>query len=303
MSGPTKKKRAEDEVRTDEPVDDAEDDDGSSGNSDSESEEELMDQQEVEVDFEARTPEDCDFDGIKQLLHQLFLSSNINITELAELIIQQNYIGSIVRQTDDVLDISDDEFDDLNEVFGITTLIDLNKNTESSECLSNLRTFLLEKVKQSKNDKAHQLFRSVLEEKKHNVGFLINERYINIPAKISVPLLETLSKEMDDAARRKQMEKLDYFVMICKVNKLKEDNSSRRNNATKPDELIWTNAEEEIIAQHSLFEFDYSVSHQHDSVLGGSWKESDSVYDPWRKVLIFNNYESVVQHVRDAFVQ
>jgi len=160
-------------------------------------------------------------------------------------------------------------------------------------------------VKESKNDKAHQLFRSVLEERKHNVGFLINERYINIPAKISVPLLETLSKEMEDAARRKRMEKMDYFVMICKVNKLKEDKNKRRNNSStrKDEELIWTNAEEEIIAQHCLFECDYSVSHQHDSVLGGSWKESDSVYDPWRRVLIFNNYDAVVQHVRDAFVQ
>jgi hypothetical protein len=53
--------------------------------------------QKIQVDFEGRSPVDADFHGIKQLLQQLFLKAHVNLSELAELIIRQNYVGSVVK--------------------------------------------------------------------------------------------------------------------------------------------------------------------------------------------------------------
>lgn len=53
--------------------------------------------QKIQVDFEGRNPVDADFHGIKQLLQQLFLKAHINLSELADLIIGQNYVGSVVK--------------------------------------------------------------------------------------------------------------------------------------------------------------------------------------------------------------
>lgn len=47
--------------------------------------------QELQADFEGRNPEDCDFHGIKQLLRQLFLKSNVDLGGLAQIIICKLY--------------------------------------------------------------------------------------------------------------------------------------------------------------------------------------------------------------------
>jgi hypothetical protein len=53
--------------------------------------------QKIQVDFEGRNPTDADFHGIKQLLQQLFLKAHVNLSELADVIIGQNYVGSVVK--------------------------------------------------------------------------------------------------------------------------------------------------------------------------------------------------------------
>ena len=52
---------------------------------------------EIQVDFEGQSPIPEDFSGIKNLMHQLFLKAHINLSGIADLIIQQNFIGSILR--------------------------------------------------------------------------------------------------------------------------------------------------------------------------------------------------------------
>ena len=52
---------------------------------------------EIQVEFEGRIPVDSDFHGIKQLLQQLFLKAHINLSDLTDLIIRQNYVGSVVK--------------------------------------------------------------------------------------------------------------------------------------------------------------------------------------------------------------
>lgn len=80
---------------------------------------------EFQVDFEGRNPQDPDYHGIKTLLQQLFLKAHIDLGGLTDLIISQNYVGSVVKQSAEI-DDSDNEDDDTNDVFGITTVINIS---------------------------------------------------------------------------------------------------------------------------------------------------------------------------------
>lgn len=44
----------------------------------------------IQVDFEGRNPMTSDFHGIRQLLHQLFLKSDINLSELTDIVTGMN---------------------------------------------------------------------------------------------------------------------------------------------------------------------------------------------------------------------
>ncbi|XP_063050197.1 protein BCCIP homolog, partial [Engraulis encrasicolus] len=109
----------DDEMSSDERLDD---DGESEEDSEEDSEEEIN--EEVVVDFEAHTISDNDFNGIKKLLHQLFLKAHLNTSELTDIIIQQNHIGSVIRQAE-VPEDSDDE--DPDEVFGFISMINLTE--------------------------------------------------------------------------------------------------------------------------------------------------------------------------------
>ena len=52
---------------------------------------------EIQVDFEGQNPCQEDFAGIKSLLHQLLLKAHVDTSQLADLIIEQSFIGSVLK--------------------------------------------------------------------------------------------------------------------------------------------------------------------------------------------------------------
>lgn len=97
------------------------------------------------ADFEGRNPDAIDFDGIKQLLKQLFLKAHVNISELSDLIIAQQGLGSVLKQAED--DDDDDDEDPIdNTVFGVTTVVNLTANMvlhKITSCCSFINSFVL----------------------------------------------------------------------------------------------------------------------------------------------------------------
>ena len=61
-----------------------------------EDEEDEVVNEEVNIEFEAYSISDNDYDGIKKLLQQLFLKAPVNTAELTDLLIQ-NHIGSVIK--------------------------------------------------------------------------------------------------------------------------------------------------------------------------------------------------------------
>lgn len=211
------------------------------------------------MDFEGRNPIDTDFDGIKQLLKQLFLKAQVNISELTDIIIGQNYIGSVIKQCwDDEMDSEEeDDSDDANLVFGITSAVNLTHRKET-ECVQQIKTMILEKAEKNATDAVLTLLRDILGNDGKPTGFLINERFINIPAQISVPMLDNLKNEIRRANDKKMPYNFSYYIMFLKFHRQAASKKS-------PQEDVFSNPEEEVFLKESLANFEFSVETEADT--------------------------------------
>ncbi|XP_016990146.1 protein BCCIP homolog [Drosophila rhopaloa] len=239
--------------------------------------------EEVQIDFEGRAPVDPDAQGISQLLQRLFLRAHINCNQMADLIIAQNYVGSVICQCDD--DVAESETDDENmvedgTVFGITSVLNLTAKKDQPS-IAQLRTYLLDRAKSHASEQVQQQLREILDSDQRHVGFLVNERFINIPAQISVPLLQNLQQEIE-AAKAKKM-KFDFGSLLLLVKFYRKEAKKG-----KPAEDNFTNAEDELLSDRAKFSFEYSVASETDSGMSGDWLEGDAVMTPYRKLLVLD---------------
>ncbi|ELW62319.1 BRCA2 and CDKN1A-interacting protein [Tupaia chinensis] len=120
---------------------DEDEDEGSDKDSEEEEDEEdeVVDE-EVNIDFEAYSISHNDYDGIKKLLQQLFLKAPVNSAELTALLIQQNHIGSVIKQTN-VSEDSDDDMDE-DEIFGFINLLNLTEK-KGTQCAEQIKELIL----------------------------------------------------------------------------------------------------------------------------------------------------------------
>ncbi|XP_039491202.1 protein BCCIP homolog isoform X1 [Drosophila santomea] len=237
--------------------------------------------EEVEIDFEGRAPVDPDAQGISQLLQRLFLRAHINCNQMADLIIAQNFIGSVICQCDDEEAESETDDDNMVEdgtVFGITSVLNLTAKKDQPS-IAQLRTYILDRAKTHASQEVQQQLREILDSEQRHVGFLINERFINIPAQISVPLLQSLQQEIE-AAKAKKM-KFDFGTLLLLVKFYRKEAKKG-----KPAEDNYTNAEDELLSDRAKFSFEYSVASETDSGMSGDWLEGDAVMTPYRKLLV-----------------
>lgn len=249
------------------------------------------------MDFEGRNPVDSDFHGIRQLLKQLLPKAPVNLSELSDLIIGQNYIGSVVTQCEDA---GDDEADDENEdedmedeantIFGITTAINLTQKATIG-CVKELRDHLLDRTKRHADSATQKQIRTILTSTEQSVGFLLNERYVNIPAQISVPLLESLTQEIKRANSKGMAYDFAYYVMLVKFYRSQAGSQSKKGKPAAATDEYYTNAEEEVFCEEALCTFEYSVKGEAESSNGGedgvALATDDSGLVPFRQLVLF----------------
>lgn len=209
------------------------------------------------------------------------MKAHINVTDFANIVISQDYIGSVIKQSwDEEMGDDDDDEEDPNVVFGITTVLNLTSHKES-ECVQQLKTMILERAEKASTDATLKLLRDILTNDARNTGFLVNERYINIPSQISVPMLENLCKEIKRANDKNMPYNFSYYVMILKFHR-------KEAKKGKPAEDLFSNPEEELFMQKSLASFEYSVASEADTGLSGKWREDDEELTPFRKVVVLD---------------
>lgn len=232
----------------------------------------------------------------------------MNTNELTNLIISQGHVGSVLTQCQDVSDPPDkvaktnedeaaedsdeDDDDDENMIFGLTTVVNL-ANPDKKECVKQLVSYFVEKCEEgAKDEEATQKLRNMLNDSSKQTGFLINERFINIPPQIAIPMLENLQKEIARAADKKMPFKFAQYLMVLKFYRTAEKTSKKGNgkknqNKSHVEQTHYSNPEEEIFDKDLLLSYEFSVAEDADSGLTGNWLEGDEALTPYRRVIVF----------------
>ncbi|NXN78019.1 BCCIP protein, partial [Bombycilla garrulus] len=255
-----------------------------SGSSDSD---EPVDE-EVNIEFEAHSISDNDYNGIKKLLQQLFLKAPVNTAELTDILIQQNHIGSIIKQAEVQEDSSDDEEDDDDEVFGFISCLNLTER-KGTQCAEQIKELLLSHCEQSCEQPVLEQLRKLLNDSTKPVGLILSERFINVPPQIALPMHQQLQKELAEAQRtNKPCGKCHYYLLISKTfTEAKKSSSKRKEGRNQSnEELMFANAEEEFFHEKALLKFNYSVQEESDTCLGGRWSFDDVPMKPLRTVIV-----------------
>lgn len=181
--------------------------------------------------------------------------------------------------------------DEGNLIFGITTAINMTSK-QDLPCIQQLVKHLLQRAEKNSSDTLSKM-RELLSDTKKPIGIIINERFINIPPQIAVPLLENLQSEINRAVTKKMPYKFTNLLMILKFYR-------KQSKKNKPAEDIYTNQEEEIIIDEAIVNFEYSVQDEKDSGLGGDWMEDDPTLIPYRRIIIFEakKLDSIIANIK-----
>ncbi|XP_021515413.1 BRCA2 and CDKN1A-interacting protein [Meriones unguiculatus] len=286
--------QAQREEEEEDEVEDEEEDDEDSDEEEDE-DDEVVDE-EVNIEFEAYSISDNDYDGIKKLLQQLFLKAPVNTAELTNLLIQQNHIGSVIKQTDASED-SDDEVDE-DEIFGFISLLNLTER-KGTQCAEQIKELVLSCCEKSMVEQLDKL----LNDTSKPVGFLLSERFINVPPQIALPMHQQLQKELAEAQRaNKPCGKCFYYMLISKTFVEAGKSSSRKRRDGLPEEaLMFINAEEEFFYEKAILKFSYSVQGQSDTCLGGRWSFDDAPMKPLRTVMLIpdDKMNDIMEKLKD----
>ncbi|XP_029465899.1 BRCA2 and CDKN1A-interacting protein isoform X1 [Rhinatrema bivittatum] len=274
---------AEEEEEEEEEDDEDDDDDDESEEEGEESEKEIN--EEVNIEFEAHTISAGDYNGIKKLLQQLFLKAHVNTAELTDILIQQNHIGSVIKQAEDQEE-SDDEEDDKGHVFGFISLLNLTER-EGTPCAEQIKELILSQCEKNCEQCVVEQLDKFLNDNSKPVGFLLSERFINVPAQIALPMHQQLQKELNETQRtNKPCGKCYYYLVVSKTFKEAAKKPSQRGGQQQKEELMFANAEEEFFYEKAVLKFNYSVQEESDTCLGGRWSFDDVPMKPLRTVML-----------------
>ncbi|XP_033005324.1 LOW QUALITY PROTEIN: BRCA2 and CDKN1A-interacting protein [Lacerta agilis] len=266
--------------------DESSEDPGSEEGSDDDDDEEEELNQEVNIEFEAYSISDNDKNGIKKLLQQLFLKAPVSTADLTDILIQQNHIGSVIKQAE-LLEESDDDEDDIDEVFGFISLLNLTER-KGTECAEQIKELVLSQCEKNCEQSMVEQLDKLLSDTTKPVGFLLSERFINVPPQIALPMHQQLQKELIEAQKtNKPCGKCYFYLLISKTFTNKKSNIRKKGSSShQKEELMFSNAEEEFFYEKSLLKFSYSVEEESDSCLGGRWSFEDVPMKPLRTVMV-----------------
>jgi len=249
-------------------------------------------EQEIQVEFEARTPEERDLPGIISLLRQCFRGSDeIDVSALARFVMKQRSVGSVVTQSP----VTDDDDDDEElgghdgEVFGLATIVRLRE----TEVADQIIRYLTKSVTAS--DPRGQLSR-LLSSSDIDIGLIISERIINMPPQISVPLYQTLSNEVRKARAKNLPFNFTHYLLISKVLLPSVELQPQAG-------VMYANAEEEVFIPECDLVLDMKVNSNINDQEARVVTISQEELVERKKVLVFKaeRLDKIVGLVKNAF--
>lgn len=231
----------------------------SESSSDDENNFTLGDENEVlNIEFEGLSLSDEDYNGIRQLLLQLFTENEktINISEFTKALIAQNIVGTVLKQVQE----ADDEADD--DIYALVTCFSLTR--PKTDLTTSIRKFFTDKCVPSQSpliDKKTfaKAFTELTEDRPNSsgaLGLIISERFINVPPQAVKPMYQKLVEEIKEAATKEHGARFDFthYIMITKI-------CAGFRSAEKKDasDEFYINAEEELFAEEATAKFQFML--------------------------------------------
>lgn len=248
---------------------------------------ELAEGKKVEVDFECHPPIESDLEGITNFLTNSLLQ-HADCSALAKHLISLKDITQVIAiDENEPATTESDEDEPTDDIFGVISVLNLTKpegnRKDELEAIQKLAEFLSSKCPLIK-----ELTSSSDAQKR--VGYLVNERYINLPPQLSLPTLKSLTCHIEKS-------NLSHIVLVAKIlvktkgktsgpptKKVKSDGAG----VIDDDPLIYMNPEEEIMFEEakSYTDFDVSITGDNIAFLG---LKKDANYKPQRRIIVIES--------------
>lgn len=185
-------------------------------------------------------------------------------------------------------------------IFGVCSLLDFNK-LNAAPCISIIHKHIWAKLNEKRNSIPSLVIKKFIEvlgddnmtkSKKSmpSVGFIINERFVNLPPQGSLRMFENLQTEMKTAAC-----KFDFFLMI--INMLAATGTKTYQNFKFTN--FYMKAEEELIDEKAKWSFVYNLDDPGDDLLQESGVEDVAQQ---RKVVLFESslFPDILKKMQDT---
>ncbi|KAI8981108.1 p21-C-terminal region-binding protein-domain-containing protein [Pilobolus umbonatus] len=220
----------------------------------------------VDVDFDFYNPDDIDYHALKKLLTQLFSSDAelINLGDIADILIEENQVGTTVKVDDQKSD-----------PYAILSVINLNVQ----KC-------------PRKNEKLYHAVQDIFSlSPEKPIGWIISERFINMPVEIMPPMYAMLQEEMKKAVEQNEPYTFEWYMFISKTYKEVmstvdngEEDDTGKDMST--NETFYFQSEDEIIAKYAQYQFDFKFTNNEKEQAADSRRAfSDFGIAPSRKLL------------------
>ncbi|XP_016656328.1 protein BCCIP homolog isoform X2 [Acyrthosiphon pisum] len=198
----------------------------------------------LNIKFSIHRPKVSDFHSIEGFLQRLFLNAPVNLSDMSSVLIDQSNIGTVIKQAFDPDSMEYINYcDDFrNQAFGISSIINITQ--KRNKCTENIHDLMLDLSRIHGDNDTVQFVSKLLSDDKNQVGFLINERYLNIPPSISGPLFRIICEELSNIKTENPLYNFAYIFMMCKLYKVIKD--EKGNRYVEGPQILWRNAEDQF---------------------------------------------------------
>ncbi|KAJ2805704.1 Mss4p nuclear export [Coemansia guatemalensis] len=235
----------------------------------------------VNIDFEFFDPSPEDFHAMKHMLVSAFGddAEEFNVSELVELILEQNAIGSTVK------------VEEGGDPYGFMTVVDMRAHSGKT-VVKQIRKYL---EKKADGQKMGGRLREMLD---GHTGLLINERVINMPPQVVAPMLRMLAEETQRATEAGEPFDFEYYLLLAPMyREVSEEENPRRTEAM----AAFAHAEDEFVEEFACFKFDYRFSRS-QRVADARNSFADSGLAPSRRCLVIPraNFASLIKRLEEV---
>jgi len=166
---------------------------------------------EVNVEFIFSELRDTYFHNIKTFIKPIFEFENVNMSELADLILSQKEVGSVIKT-----ELEEDTGNQNVDLLALTTILNL-KHYAAKNVIQQIKKYLADKVEQNGTEDNKFVAKKILENEK--IGFFINERAINLPMPLTPPLINMILNDIEEWNMENLGGNKYEFEYVCMASK------------------------------------------------------------------------------------